>query len=147
MKRIRIFAMVVFAVTFFSCFATAETLYVCTNGGDLNGRAKPSIKSSVEMKIPDGEAVEAVSYDGGWVEIVGGETGTVWCKAEYLSSTQEATKYRNTSGGRVFVRDGIEGAKTGLVVRANGIVAVTRQINGWGYIGEGWVNLKYFDQQ
>lgn len=145
MKRIRIFAMVVFAVTFFSCFATAETLYVCTNGGDLNGRAKPSIKSSVEMRIPDGEAVEAVSYNGGWVEVLGGETGTVWCKAEYLSSTQEATKYRNASGGRVFVRDGIKGAKTGSVVPANKVVNVTREIEGWGYIGTGWVDLKFFE--
>lgn len=127
--------------------AISETLYVCTNGDDLNGRAAPSKNADIEMRIPNGDIVEAVSYSGGWVEVLGGETGTVWCKAEYLSSDQEAAEYRNLSGGRVFIRDGIEGAKTGLVVRANGIVAVTRQINGWGYIGKGWVNLKYFDQQ
>lgn len=133
--------------TLIANIAISETLYVCTNGDDLNGRAKPSIDADIEMRIPNGEEVEAVSYSGGWVEIVGGETVTSWCKAEYLSSTQEPAEYRNSSGGRVFIRDGIEGAKTGLVVRANGIVTVTRQINGWGYIGKGWVNLKYFDQQ
>lgn len=143
----RIFAMVLLASTLWASMATAETLYVCTSGDDLNGRAAPSKNADIEMRIPNGDIVEAVSYSGGWVEVLGGETGTVWCKAEYLSSTQEAAEYRNSSGGRVFVRDGIEGAKTGLVVQANGIVTVARQINGWGYIGKGWVNLKYFDQQ
>lgn len=143
----RIFAIVFLASALLASTATAETLYVCTNGDDLNGRAAPSKNADIEMRIPNGEKVEAVSYSGGWVEVLGGETGTVWCKAEYLSSVQESTEYRNSSGGRVFVRNGIEGAKTGLVVRANGIVTVTRQINGWGYIGKGWVNLKYFDQK
>lgn len=127
--------------------AISETLYVCTNGDDLNGRAAPSKNADIEMRIPNGEKVEAVSYRGGWVEVLGGETGTVWCKAEYLSSAQEAAEYRNSSGGRVFVRDGIEGAKTGLVVRANDTVSVSREINGWGYIRSGWVNLKFFDPE
>lgn len=124
--------------------AISETLYVCTNGDDLNGRAAPSKNADIEMRIPNGEKVEAVSYNVGWVEVLGGETGTVWCKAEYLSSTQEPTEYRNSSGGRVFIRDGIEGVKTGFVVRANDTVWVTREINGWGYIESGWVNLNNF---
>lgn len=124
--------------------ASAETLYACTVRDDLNGRSRPSTSAPIEMRIPPGDAVEAVSYKDGWVEVVGGESGTVWCKAEYLSSTQDAVYFKNTSGGRVFLRNGIEGAKTG-VVKANKVVLVTRQIFGWGYIGNGWVDLSYFE--
>lgn len=123
--------------------AGAETLYSCTIKDDLNGRSRPSTSSQVEMRIPPGEAVEAVSYSNGWVEIVGGETGTVWCKAEYLSSTLEPVSFRNTSGGRVFLRDCIGGVKKGSV-RANKTIVVIRQVFGWGYTGSGWVDLSYF---
>lgn len=95
------------------------------------------------MKIPNGDTVEALSTKDGWVEVVGGESNTSWCKAEYLSSVQDAVSFRNTSGCRVFVRDGIEGAKTG-VIRANKAITVTRQIFGWGYTDSGWVDLQFF---
>lgn len=127
--------------------ASSETLYVCTSGGDLNGRYKPSIHSSVEARFSNGEALEAVSYMEGWVEVVGGESGTVWCSQEYLSSSQKPIKYRNTSGGRVFVRDEIRGHKTGLEVRSGSVVTVRRQMDGWGYIGTGWVDLSYFEEE
>ena len=58
---------------------------------------------------------------------------------------QDAVSFRNTSGGRVFVRECIEGAKTG-VIRANKTITVTRQIFGWGYTGSGWVDLQFFTQ-
>lgn len=125
----------------------SETLYVCTRGDDLNGRAAPSKSARVEAHFPNGEALEAVSYHDGWVEVIGGETGTVWCSQKYLSSSQEARKYRNTSGGRVFVRDEINGRKTGLEVRSDKVVTIYRQIDGWGYIGTGWVDLTYFEEE
>ena len=56
---------------------------------------------------------------------------------------KDAVSFRNTSGGRVFVRDGIEGAKKGTV-GANKAITVTRQIFGWGYTGSGWVDLQFF---
>ena len=121
-------ALCLFLSPIFSC---AETLYVCTDGDDLNGRERPDKHSPIMMKIPNGDTVEALSTKDGWVEVVGGESNTSWCKAEYLSSVQEAVSFRNTSGGRVFVRECIEGAKTG-VIRANKAITVTRQIFGWG---------------
>lgn len=133
-------ALCLFLSPIFSC---AETLYVCTDGDDLNGRERPDKHSPIMMKIPNGDTVEALSTKDGWVEVVGGESNTSWCKAEYLSSVQDAVSFRNTSGGRVFVRDGIEGAKTG-VIRANKAITVTRQIFGWGYTGFGWVDLQFF---
>lgn len=128
-------------------FANAEILYVCTRGDDLNGRSAPDKSARIEARFANGEALEAVSYRDGWVEVIGGETGTVWCSEKYLSSSQEAVKYRNTSGGRVFIRDEIEGCKTGLEVRSDRVVTVQRQMNGWGYIGTGWVDLSFFDAE
>ena len=124
-------------------FSYAETLYVCTDGDDLNGRERPDRHSSIMMKIPNGDTVEALSTKDGWVEVFGGESNTSWCKAEYLSSVQDAVSFLNTSGGRVFVRDCIEGAKKGTV-GANKTITVTRQIFGWGYTGSGWVDLQFF---
>lgn len=154
-KRNPDFDVYFFLIVFFALLAIimflpsnscSETLYVCTRGDDLNGRACPNKSSRIEARFSNGEALEAVSYHDGWVEVVGGETGTVWCSQEYLSSSQEARKYRNTSGGRVFVRGEIEGRKTGLEVRSDKVVTVQRQMNGWGYIGTGWVNLAFFEE-
>lgn len=125
--------------------AAGETLYVCTERDNLNARFAPSTSSSIEMRLPPGEEVLAVSHRDGWVEIVGGEGGTSWCKAEYLSSTLEPTFFTNISGGRVFLRETIEGKKNGFV-RANKTILVTRQIFGWGYTGRGWVDLSYFEE-
>lgn len=134
-------------VSLLPSLAHSETLYVCTKGDELNGRSEPNKRASVEAKFANGTALEAVSYHDGWVEVVGGETGTVWCSQEYLSSTQKAHKYRNTSGGRVFVRDEINGRKTGLEVRSDKAITVHRQMDGWGYIGTGWIDLTYFEEE
>lgn len=134
-------------VLFFPSVGSSETMYVCTKGDDLNGRAAPDKNARIEARFSNGEAVEAVSYRSGWVEVVGGETGTVWCSEKYLSSSQEAVKYRNTSGGRVFIREEIDGRKTGLEVRSDRVVTVRRQMNGWGYIGAGWIDLDFFEKE
>lgn len=138
---------VVLVLLFMIQSASAEVLYVCTNGDPLNGRAEPSKNARVEARFDDGETVEALGYHNGWVQVIGGESGTVWCSLEYLSATLETARYRNTSGGRVFIRDDIEGRKTGLTVDANKVVTVRRQLNGWGYIGTGWVNLHFFEEE
>lgn len=150
MDWLRILFLIFFVLSVGICFigtAQSETLYVCTKGDPLNGRSAPNKHASVEARFENGEAVEAVSYKVGWVEVVGGESGTVWCSQDYLSSSQNTSKYRNISGGRVFIRDGIEGRKTGLEVHTNKLVTVKRQMNGWGFIGTGWVDLSYFEEE
>lgn len=141
-------------VVLFSSFLTllqispglGETLFVVTNGDCLNGRARPDKHAPVEARFDNGEAVEALSIQNGWVEVIGGETGTVWCKAEYLSDSQsDSATYRNTSGGRVFVRNEPSGKKTGRI-DAGKKVTVSRQIGNWGYIGSGWVDLSFFER-
>lgn len=121
-------------------------MYVCVDEGSfLNGRAEPSRYSEATMRLYNGYEVEVVGSSGDWLEIVGGESGTSFVKAEYISEFKEPVEYVNVSGGRVFIRDGIEGKTTGKVVKAKKTVRVTIVMNNWGYIGSGWVNLKYFE--
>ena len=127
--------------------ALGNQLYVTAT--ELNGRSQPNKHSSIECRFSRGDTVETtgvISNDGGWVEVIGGETGTVWCSADYLSETRDSAKYVNTSGGRVRLRKTPEGKFVGWV-QTNEQITVARIVNGWGYIKDkGWVDLQYFYQ-
>lgn len=124
--------------------AENDILYVCVSEDSyLNGRAAPNKKAEVTMKLYSGDEVEVVGVVDGWIEIVGGESGTSFVDSRYVSETDEPYKMVNTSGGRVRVRDSIDGKAIGYV-KAKGVVTVERTISGWGYIGSGWIMLDYF---
>lgn len=128
--------------------AAAETLYVCVSDDSyLNGRAKPSTRSEVTMRLYNGDAVEAVAIHGEWVEVVGGESGTSFCKAAYLNSMKNPTFYTNTSGGRVRVRKSPGDGQGVGWISAGDMIKVTKVIMGWGCTNAGWVDLCYFTQQ
>ena len=144
MKKIIIFILLFLTIVINSAMAESTTLIVTVD--ELNGRAEPTTKSSVEMRLYKDDEVTFVSYNDGWVEIIGGETGTVFCKAEYLSEKDaNLGTYKNTSGGRVHVRENIEGKRIDSIA-ANKNVEVSSIILNWGYIGNGWVDLQYFEQ-
>ena len=144
MKKIIIFIVLFLTIVINNAMAESTTLIVTVD--ELNGRAEPTTKSSVEMRLYENDEVTFVSYNDGWVEIIGGETGTVFCKAEYLSEKDaDLGTYKNTSGGRVHVRDSIEGKRIGSIA-VNKNVEVSSIILNWGYIGNGWVDLQYFEQ-
>lgn len=132
----------------YMCFSRAcaeETLY-CT-ASLLNGRAEPSKNARVEAQFEYGAELTVVGYNGEWVEVVGGETGTVFVSAKYVAASLEATKYQNVSGGRVFIREEPDGEKTNQCVKANKTITICASSNGWGYIdGRGWVDLSYFSE-
>ena len=144
MKKIIIFILLFLTIVINNAMADFTTLVVTVD--ELNGRAEPTTKSNIEMRLYKDDEVTFVSYDDGWVEIIGGETGTVFCKAEYLSEKDaNLGTYKNTSGGRVHVRDSIEGKRISSIA-ANKNVEVSSIILNWGYIGNGWVDLEYFEQ-
>lgn len=144
MRKIIIFVLLFLTIIINNAIAESTTLVVIVD--ELNGRAEPTTKSSVEMRLYKDDEVTFVSYTDGWVEIIGGETGTVFCKAEYLSEKNaNLGTYKNTSGGRVHVRDSIEGKRIDSIA-VNKNVEVSSIILNWGYIGNGWVDLEYFEQ-
>lgn len=124
--------------------AEEDILYVCVNKDSyLNGRARPSTSAEITMKLYNGDTVEVVGSHGEWIEIIGGESGTSFVKAKYISETLDPYTITNISGGRVRIRSCIDGETVGYV-KAGKSVKVTRTMLGWGYIGSGWVDLEYF---
>ena len=58
-------------------------------GSVLNGRARPSVSSIKECRFYPGETLTATGETRkAWIEIVGGETGTVWVHGKYVNATE-----------------------------------------------------------
>lgn len=148
MKKLLFLAILLFV--FLANASIAEehvTVYVTAK--ELNGRFGAGKNFPVETLFVKDDALTAVSYKDGWVEVVGGEPGTVWCKAEYLSETTNGLRYKNTSGGRVRVCSelGIKNKTNVKWIKANKIINVSSVLFGWGYVGYGWVDLSYFSEE
>ncbi|MEG1776939.1 MAG: SH3 domain-containing protein [Clostridia bacterium] len=128
-------------------FAECETRTVYVMASELNGRAEASLKATVEARFYRGDELEALRYQLGWVEVVGGETGTVWCKAEHLSEYAVEAEYANKSGGRVFIHAELgDDSKDGKrAVECGKRVTVTRVLYGYGYMGKGWIDLSFME--
>ena len=125
-----------------------QTYPMYVNTRLLNGREYPSINSSREAWFEKGETVKAIKLnDTGWVLVEGGETGVVWCKAEYLSDSDTIREWKNTSSGSVNVRKNpsYDSKRVGRI-KAGRVMRITAEVFGWGYIkNQGWVDLSYFE--
>ena len=67
-----------------------EQLIVTANV--LNGRSAPGKKNRVEAMFDKGDILQATgnwSKNHTWVEVKGGENGTVWCDIRYLNALEE----------------------------------------------------------
>jgi len=89
------------------------TMYIHVRDGTyLNGRYDATKDSAIEMRLHRGDAVEVVTLDGRWAEIVGGEAGTCWCCVDYLAEyppDEDAPLYTVVANGRVRVRQSPDG--------------------------------------
>jgi len=130
--------------------ATADTtMYVHVRDGTyLNARHNHAADSAVEMRLYRGDAVEVVALDGGWAEIEGGEAGTCWCCVDYLADyppDQDAPLYTVVANGRVRVRQSPDG-KAVRYLQDGDAVEVRFVIDGWAYIGSGYVMADYLER-
>ncbi len=128
-------------------FAEDETRTVFVTASELNGRDEPSMSGDVEARFFQGDELTALGYKNGWVEVVGGETGTVWCKAEHLTEYAVDAKYTNTSGGRVFIHAELGDGRSDLnrAVEHGKRATITRVLYGYGYMGKGWIDLCFME--
>lgn len=126
--------------------AFAETVYVLPR--ELNGRTEPSTKSFVEACFCKDEELECIELNvNGWARVIGGESGTVWCKAEYLSASPVVRKWKNISGGSVNLRaqPSCDAKRVGKI-KSGRVMRVSAEVMGWGYIkDQGWIDLDYFE--
>lgn len=126
--------------------AAAQSLYCIAD--KLNGRAAPNKKAKVEAYFEYGDELEVVGYSGNWVEVIGGETGTVYVSAQYVAESMEKERYRNVSGGRVIIRKepSVDAKSCNDFVKAKKTVTISAVVDNWGYIKDrGWVCLDYFE--
>lgn len=129
-------------------FAESDEYYLYVNTRVLNGREFPSTNAFREAFFEKGETVSVIKLnDNGWVLVKGGETGVVWCKAEYLSESEIIRKWKNVSGGSVNLRKNPsrEAKRVGRI-KVGCIMPIAAEVFGWGYVkNQGWVDLSYFE--
>lgn len=125
----------------------ATVLYVKTRL--LNGRSAPRKTASVEALFDYGDSLDATgewSSDHLWVEVRGGETGTVWVHIRYVSerSPYEVTNEKHKT---IKIRKRpFNGKVVGYVKKGQKIV-IEQKIFNWGRTKKGWVDLDYFVEE
>ena len=114
----------------------------------LNGRAKPNKNSSVEAKFDHGDEVTAFDWspDHHWIEIKGGETGTVWVWWEYLTERTDEFLVWNNWGTKIKIRSAPYGRVIGYLKR-DGELWIDKVVLGWGHSNRGWIELKYLTEE
>ena len=146
-----LFAGVVLACTVYISAASAEEyqpVYVTANM--LNGRAEPTKKATVEALFDKGDRLQTtgkISKDRKWLEVYGGETGTVWVYLEYVTERVAPFVVTNANNGKIKIRSlPGEGRVRGYVKHGQGIV-IDQVIMNWGHCRQGWVDLDYFVEE
>ena len=127
-------------------YAAAEEyveMYVLAS--QLNGREYPSKKAAVTARFDYGETVKATgrwSDNKQWIEIKGGESGTCWCKVEYLTERYNAFKVENEHKTRIKIRNWPDG-KVRSYLGPGKTLKITQVVLGWGKCARGWIDLSY----
>ena len=146
-----VFLFIVFVWVIIPLFASSEeveTTPMYVTASLLNGRASPSKKATVEARFDNGDEVTALWWSGNhnWVEVVGGETGTVWVWWEYLTERTDEFVVWNDYGTKVKIRNRPYGTVIGYL-KKDGELWIDQVIFGWGHSNRGWVDLRYLTEE
>lgn len=92
--------------------------------------------------IPTGE----FSKDFKWVEVYGGESGTVWVYIPYVS---ERTHYKvtNLNNGKIKIRKWPEVGKVTGYVKHGQTIEIEQKVLNYGKTKKGWVDLDYLVEE
>ena len=150
---ILVFAVVIFVWFVIPIMAMSEeidqTTDVYVTAKLLNGRARPSKKSTIEARFDKGDILQAIYWSDNhhWVEVIGGETGTVWVWWEYINEQKEEyTTWWNNWGSKVKIRKEPFGTVIGYL-KNGGEVDIDRIVLGWGHTSKGWIDLRYLTEE
>ena len=122
--------------------------YLTVKAKLLNGRSAPRKKASKEAFFDFGDIVYATgewSDDHKWIEVEGGETGTVWISIRYVTEKTGSFKAKNANYDKVKVRKWPEIGRVTHYIRRGQTVNITQVVLGWGRTRWGWVDLYYME--
>ena len=116
----------------------------------LNGRARPDKKSTVEVQFDYDDEVFPTgkwSADHKWVEVFGGEGGTVWCSVNYLTERKDVFTVYSLNPGKIRIRKYPGAGKVTGSVRKGQKLEIMQVVMGYGKCKRGWVDLSYFIEE
>ena len=116
----------------------------------LNGRAHPTKKAPVEAVYDYGDQLQPtgrISRDCEWIEVLGGEAGTVWVHVNYVSERFTDFEVTNLNNGKIKIRSKPTGGKLKGYVKHGKTIVIDRVVLGWGHTAKGWVDLEYFVEE
>lgn len=116
----------------------------------LNAREQPTKKAPVAGMYYFGDELQPtgkISKDREWVEVYGGEAGTMWVKACYVSERYAEFIVKNENNGKVKIRSRMGEGKVRGYVRNGQSIEIDRVVLGWGHCKKGWVDLEYFIEE
>ena len=116
----------------------------------LNGRAEPSKKASMEAIFDRGDRLVPTgrwSESRAWVEVYGGEGGTVWVSVKYVSERMEPYTVTNENNGKIKIRSKPgEGRVKGYVKHGRSVM-ILQAVLGYGRCAQGWIDLEYLIEE
>ena len=146
-----VFLIVIFiwvAVPLLAHSESMETTDMYVTASLLNGRATPSKKAQIAARFDRGDSVTAYDWSDNhhWIEVSGGETGTVWIWWEYVTErTDEFTVY-NDWGTKIKIRSEPFGHVIGYL-KKGGELHIDKVVLGWGHSNRGWIELRYVTEE
>ena len=110
----------------------------------LNGRDRPSKRGIKEALFDYGDPLIETgewSADHNWIEVVGGETGTVWVHIKYVSEVKLPFFVQNTDYSSVKIRSHpVDGKLSGSLKKGKKLL-IDQVVMGWGHSSKGWIDL------
>lgn len=147
MKRIICLLLALIALT--GCCIAEENQCAYVMVKLLNGRARPSKKSFQEARFDYGDSLEETgewSADHNWIEVYGGETGTVWVHINYISERKKVFTVMNENYKQVKIRKSpVSGKITGYLKKGKEL-EIDSVVMGWGHCSKGWIDLYYVEE-
>jgi hypothetical protein len=124
--------------------AGAETVLYPNVNDFLSGRAEPDKDSFLECKFyPGDEMIPTGDAKDGYIEVIGGETGTVWVNEKYVISSKTGTVKSN---GRVNVRSEPDSNSSHVKWVYDGdTIEIYTESSGWIKTDGGWINGNFVE--
>lgn len=131
----------------FCPYDDVDYIHMTITGDLVNGRLEPS-KQATRACLPleYGDDVKAIfwSKNHKWIEVLGGDGGSMYVYYEYITERTDIYKVKNAMAGKVRARKRpVDGGVSGYIKRGQ-TIKIYQTIFGWGRTDKGWVDLSCF---